>query len=235
MEEKRYRHEYKYPLTHGQALIENAKINAVASRDSHTGADGSYQIRSLYFDDYQNSCYMSNENGVDEREKFRIRIYNHSTERITLECKEKYRGMTHKSSSPITLSQCEKLMRGEIPSDITKEQRVLHRLAYLMAVRLMRPAVIVEYERIPYVYRMQDANVRVTFDRKILSGSDVRAFLDERIAGRGILPVGTELMEVKFDSFLPDEIYQILQLEGLRASTFSKYYLCRKFQVQQKR
>ena len=82
---------------------------------------------------------------------------------------------------------------------------------------------------------MQDANVRVTFDRKILSGSDVRAFLDERIAGRGILPVGTELMEVKFDSFLPDEIYQILQLEGLRASTFSKYYLCRKFQVQQKR
>ena len=69
MEEKRYRHEYKYPLTHGQALIENAKINAVASRDSHTGADGSYQIRSLYFDDYQNSCYMSNENGVDERER----------------------------------------------------------------------------------------------------------------------------------------------------------------------
>ena len=96
-------------------------------------------------------------------------------------------------------------------------------------------AVIVEYERIPYVYRMQDANVRVTFDRNILSGSDVRAFLDERIAGRGILPVGTELMEVKFDSFLPDEIYQILQLEGLRASTFSKYYLCRKFQVRQKR
>ena len=233
MEEKRYRHEYKYPLT--QALIENAKINAVASRDSHTGTDGTYQIRSLYFDDYQNSCYMSNENGVDEREKFRIRIYNHSTERITLECKEKYRGMTHKSSSPITLSQCEKLMWGEIPSDITKEQRVLHRLAYLMAVRLMRPAVIVEYERIPYVYRMQDANVRVTFDRNILSGSDVRAFLDERIAGRGILPVGTELMEVKFDSFLPDEIYQILQLEGLRASTFSKYYLCRKFQVRQKR
>lgn len=99
----------------GQALIENAKINAVASRDSHTGAEGSYQIRSLYFDDYQNSCYMSNENGVDEREKFRIRIYNHSTERITLECKEKYRGMTHKSSSPITLSQCEKLMPGRNP------------------------------------------------------------------------------------------------------------------------
>ncbi len=231
MEEIHYRHEYKYPLTHGQILIESAKISAVAQKDAHVGEDGFYNIRSLYFDDYDDSCYMDNENGVDNREKYRIRIYNHNAQRITLELKQKIRGKTSKRSCPLTLDQCRKLMKGLIPDDIRPDQQVLHKLAYLMGVRLMRPVVIVDYDRVPYIYRVNDANVRVTFDSNITSVSDVGAFLDEKIYGRGVLGVGHALMEVKFDSFLPDEIYSLLQLDGLTASTFSKYYLCRKFKV----
>lgn len=223
-----YRHEYKYPLSNGQMLIQNAKISALAARDAHTGDKGFYNIRSLYFDDYENSAYLENENGVDQREKYRIRIYNHSVDRITLECKKKIRGKTNKSSCPITLSQCRSLMEGMIPAGIESNQQVLHRLAYRMAVRLMRPVVIVDYDRVPYVYRITDANVRVTFDYHITSVSDVSTFLDERVNGRSVMPAGRSLMEVKFDSFLPDEIYEVLQLDGLRAETFSKYYLCRK-------
>lgn len=229
MEQINYRHEYKYPLTHGQILIEDARISGIMSKDMHAGDAGFYNIRSLYFDDYENNCYMDNENGVDNREKYRIRIYNHNPERINLELKQKIRGKTGKRSCPITLSQCRQLMEGIIPLDIQPEQQVLHKLAYLMAVRLMRPAVIVDYDRVPYVYRLQDANVRVTFDSNITSVSEVSSFLDEKIQGRGVMPKGQALMEVKFDSFLPDEIHSLLQLEGLTASTFSKYYLCRRF------
>ena len=100
-----------------------------------------------------------------------------------------------------------------------------------MAVRLMRPAIIVDYDRVPYVYRLEDANVRVTFDSNIMSAGDVSSFLNDKIYGRGVLPAGQALMEVKFDSFLPDEIYSLLQLDGLNASTFSKYYLCRRLGV----
>lgn len=227
--DKHYRHEYKYPLSVGQLLIEDAKIRALAQPDPHAGPDGSYQIRSLYFDDYDDTCFMQNEDGVDEREKYRIRIYNHSTERISLEIKEKTRGMTHKSSCPLTLSQCEQLMKGEIPADISIDQQELRKLSVLMALRGMRPRVIVEYDRVPYVYRLHDANVRVTFDKRITSCGDVSTFLDEKLMGRCVMPNGTELMEVKFDSFLPDEVQQLLQLDGLQASTFSKYYLCRKY------
>lgn len=229
MEEKQYRHEYKYPLTNGQMLVENAKISALAMKDMHVGEKGFYNIRSLYFDDYNDSCYLDNENGVDEREKYRVRIYNHNTERITLERKEKIRGKTGKTSCLITLSQCKQLMKGVIPSDIEPTQQVLHRLAYLMAIKLMRPAVIVDYDRVPYVYRVSDANVRVTFDHHITSVGDASTFLNENVNGRGVMPVGWSLMEVKFDSFLPDEVYELLQLDGLRADTFSKYCLCRKF------
>ncbi len=229
MEQVHYRHEYKYPLTMGQSLIESSRISSIMVKDPHAGGEGCYNIRSLYFDDYKNSCYMDNENGVDNREKFRIRIYNCSPERINLECKQKFRGKTRKRSCVISLSQCRSLMEGRIPSDIDADQQVLHRLAYLMAVRLMRPAVIVDYDRVPYIYRPGDANVRVTFDSNIRSCGDIASFLDETVKGRGVLPTGQVLMEVKYDSFLPDEIYSLLQTEGLMASTFSKYYLCRRF------
>lgn len=96
-----YRHEYKYPLTNGQMLFENAKISGLAQRDVYVGDKGFYNIRSLYFDDYENSCYLDNENGVDQREKYRIRIYNHNTERIILECKEKIRGKSAKVPVPL--------------------------------------------------------------------------------------------------------------------------------------
>ena len=232
MEQIHYRHEYKYPLTRGQMLIEDAKVSALMDKDVHAAGEGFYNIRSLYFDDYENSCYMDNENGVDNREKYRIRIYDHSPERISLEVKQKIRGKTSIKSCLLTQDQCRQLMEGRIPGEISPEQQTLHRLAYLMAVRLMHPAVIVDYDRVPYVYRPGDANVRVTFDSNIKSVKDVQSFLDAEIRGRGVLPAGYALMEVKFDDFLPDEVYGLLQLDGLTASTFSKYYLCGKFALE---
>ena len=169
------------------------------------------------------------DNGIDNREKYRIRIYNCSSELIKLELKQKYRGMTFKQSCKISLEQCEKLMRGEIPENIGEKQTILRKLAYLMETRMMRPKVIVDYDRIPYVYRQEDANVRVTFDKNIKAIGDISSFFEPEAGGRGILPLGQALMEVKFDNFLPDEVYSLLQLSGLQASTFSKYYLCRKF------
>ena len=43
------------------------------------------------------------------------------------------------------------------------------------------------------------------------------------------MPPGQQLLEVKYDAYLPDFIYRSLQLSSLRQTAFSKYYLCRKF------
>lgn len=225
----KYRHEYKYPITREQMVLEETKLSAVAAKDSNVGDKGYYNIRSLYFDDYYDSFYKDNVNGTDHREKYRIRIYNHSAENIKLEMKKKVRGMTQKLSCKITEEQCRLLMDGIIPTEINQNQQVLGKLAYLMAVRLMHPVIIVDYDRVPYIYRIDDANVRVTFDMNLTSSENISDFLEERIDGRGVFGVGELLMEVKYDEFLPDEIRSVLELEGLSASTFSKYYLCRKF------
>ena len=92
---------------------------------------------------------------------------------------------------------------------------------------LLQPKVIVEYDRVPYVY--PDGNVRVTFDLQIRSSDRIESFLDKEIATRLIMPTNQHLLEVKFDEYIPDFIYHAIQTERLQQTTFSKYYMCRKY------
>ena len=94
---------------------------------------------------------------------------------------------------------------------------------------LYRPKVIVEYDREPYICR--NGNVRVTFDTNIRSSNCVDDFFEKKIFARPVMPSGYHLMEVKYDEFLPDYIYNGLQMENLQQATFSKYYLCRKYNI----
>ena len=223
----KFRHELKYQITDAQLVMLKNRINHLIPADSHTGADGVYSIRSLYFDDYENRCLRENEDGTDPREKFRIRIYNASSERITLECKRKERGKTHKTSCPLTVEQTKLLMAGKILPDIGSQPPLLQKLTMLMLTRRMKPVVIVEYDRIPYVYK--NGNVRITLDTNIRSSSAVEQFLDKTIPVRPVLPTGQQLLEVKYDEYLPDFIYRSLQLHSLRQTAFSKYAICRTY------
>ena len=80
------------------------------------------------------------------------------------------------------------LMAGQTP-EITKETPVLlNKLVMLMKTTLMQPKVIVEYDRVPYIYPL--GNVRVTLDENIRGGSRVDLFLEDQIPLRPIMPAG---------------------------------------------
>lgn len=221
-----FRHELKYLITSAQVGMLKSRLTGIAPLDSHADG-GAYRIRSLYFDDYDDRCFRENEDGTDPREKFRIRIYNSDTSRITLECKRKERGKTLKTACPLTLEQTEQLMDGIPLRDIAGQPPLLQKLTAQMLTRRMRPVVIVEYDRIPYVYR--EGNVRITLDTSISSCTDVGRFLGADIPRRPIMPMGQQLLEVKYDAFLPDFLYRSLSLSNLSQTAFSKYYLCRKY------
>lgn len=222
-----YRHELKYVISAAQLPLLKSRIAGLMQPDPYAREGGMYNIRSLYFDDYHNRCYYENENGTDPREKFRIRIYNHSPERIMLECKRKERGKTLKTACPLTLEQTRCLMDGRPLPDMGELPPLLRKMTLDMHLRLLRPVVIVEYERIPYIHK--SGNVRVTFDTHISSGADLSGFLSEEIPKRPVMPAGQQLLEVKFDEYLPDVIYRALNLGQLQQTAYSKYYLCRKF------
>ena len=229
MKNTNFRDELKYVISSAQLVVLKNRILGLMQPDPHVGQDGVYNIRSLYFDNYNNQYYYENENGTDPREKFRIRIYNHSVKRITLECKQKVRGKTHKISCPLTLEQTQKIIQREPMNIQPDDHPLLKRFLIEIKTKMLRPVVIVEYDRIPFVYK--NGNVRVTFDTNISSSSDIKNFLSEKIAKRPIMPRGQQLMEVKFDELLPDAIYHNLNLKGLQQTAFSKYYLCRKFSL----
>lgn len=222
-----YRHEFKYLISEPLMVLLRERLRYLLPLDSHAGKEGLYSIRSLYFDDYYNTCYHENEDGTDPREKYRIRIYNASDSRITLERKQKESGMTRKTSCPLTREQAQQLMESLPLSFDDISNPTLRKFVILMMQRQMYPSIIVEYQRAAYIF--PTGNVRVTFDTNLVSSCDFANFFNPSVFCRSVLPVGYHLMEVKFDQFCPDFIFQSLQLNQLQQTTFSKYFLCRKY------
>lgn len=221
-----FRNELKYLCSEGELELIASAIRPLCALDSHTTGSGTYAIRSLYFDDSENSCYYDNENGTDPREKFRIRIYNASDQQITLECKKKQRYMTHKDSCSLTKEQYQMILQGQL-MPTSSDAPLLRKFYAQCQQRCLRPKVIVAYERTPFVYPA--GNVRITFDRNIGCSTDIDGFFAQRLPLRPILPLGKQILEVKYDEFLPDFLYTVMDLGSLRQTAFSKYYLCRKF------
>ena len=227
-EREKFRNELKYICTEGELQIISARIQHLCKLDAHVGEQGIYCIRSVYFDDFQNSCLKENENGNDPREKFRIRIYNADDSRITLECKKKERAMTHKESCRLTRAQYNQIVAGSyMPT--SADHPLLRRFAVQLHNRLLRPKVIVAYERTPFVYA--PGNVRITFDRSIGSTTNIAGFFDKELPLRPIMNAGEHVLEVKYDEFLPDYLYGALNLANLRQTAFSKYALCRIYTI----
>ena len=225
-----FRHEYKYVSPEGLLSSLQRRLSAFMPLDPHAEG-GQYSIRSVYFDDLYDTCFLENEDGADPREKFRIRIYGTSKEHVTLELKRKERGKCLKTACPIPLETCGEILCGKIPRLATDQPYLLKKLICQMQFRALRPVVIVAYERVPFVWRT--GNVRVTFDRNIRSSSKISSFFDEDLPCRPVLPAGVNMMEVKFDELLPDFIDHVLEARVLRQTAFSKYYLCRKFSMSQ--
>lgn len=231
-----YRYELKYVCSHLQLAELEQRIGSILYRDPHVGPSGSYTIRSLYFDDYYNSAFWDKENGTDNRKKYRIRVYDGRMDHMCLEIKGKLKDKTSKEKTLISQEQYQELVSrslvypsstdpsGSVPSQGNK---VLNQMLMQKAIRLMQPVIIVEYDRMPFI--AAEGNVRITLDRNIRSSARTEAFADPDLAMRGVMPDGEHLMEIKFDEFLPDVIYRTLNLENMIRTSFSKYYLCRKF------
>lgn len=224
---RKYRHEYKYIIDSVEAAILEMRAAGLLQRDRHAGHAGTYLIKSLYFDDYEDSCFWEKEDGYNERSKFRIRYYNNDSNYLRLEKKSKKNGMCCKESVCITKEMCREFMKGGIPQVEENMSEKMKELFTEMRIRKLQPKVIVIYERAPYVCSM--GNVRVTFDRSLSSSNDISHFLDRDLIVRPVMQRGESLMEIKWDEVLPEYISTQLSLDSLQWNSFSKYCLCRKY------
>ncbi len=226
MGEKIYRNELKYIISDIEEAILTNRLSSLMKKDSHTNGEGFYTIKSLYFDNYDNEMLYDNENGVDPRGKYRIRCYNNDFNHLFLECKHKERGKVYKESCRISQEQCNGFIEGKNNEIVTSNIPLVRSLALLCMQNGFHPVVIVEYERIPYIYKA--GNVRVTIDKKLRSSSSIDSFLEVGKSSRPVMKMGTSILEVKWDNLIPDFIYSTCQLDNLFTTAFSKYAICRR-------
>jgi hypothetical protein len=217
------RHEFKHSINYGDYLILRSRLKSVMRGDANADEDGTYRIRSLYFDTPGDKALKDKINGVDRREKFRLRRYiGHDI--INLEKKSKIKGLCYKEAVRLTEYETNAIISGEYSFMNDPDRPLLQEFYSKVKSQTLRPKTIVEYTREPFVCAA--GNVRITFDMGLHTGIYCLDFLNDAAP---LIPAGDNLviMEIKYDRFIPDYIMKAVGLDARRAEAVSKYALCR--------
>ncbi len=222
----KFRHEFKYMISYSDYLTIRSQIKPIMQLDSHTSDCGTYFIKSIYFDDINDSALRDKIDGVNKRDKFRIRMYNDDDSFISLEKKSKINGLCLKCSAPLTRSECESIIRGDYEFLSESDDSLKLELYIRMRNDQLKPKVLVAYTREPYIY--EPGHIRITFDSELRTGIRSTDLFDSS----KLLPAASSdkiILEIKYDEFLP-EVIACAAGAGRRTNAFSKYAECRMFE-----
>ncbi|HPJ02272.1 MAG TPA: polyphosphate polymerase domain-containing protein [Candidatus Limiplasma sp.] len=225
------RHELKFYINTMEYNLLSRALDRVLFRDPNGDEErNEYHIRSLYFDTYNNQALLDKINGVRDRDKYRLRIYNLSDTFIRMECKSKIGSLISKRSITIPRSLAEQLMAGD-PTGLERTRSgLLQDLFREMTLNLLHPVVIVDYVREAYLYPVDE--VRVTFDKQLRTGVNSIELFNPYVPT--VPPIGDQkiILEVKYDRTLPPFIRDLLctYVHSAQSSAISKYCICRRFE-----
>ncbi len=219
-----FRHEMKYIITDSQYDEISRVLNAIMKHDGNIREGNTYNIRSLYFDDIYRTAYEEKISGVQVRKKYRIRIYDCSDSVITLECKHKNGPYIYKEGVRLSREDYERMLEHDYTFLLHKDHQAAKEFFVDARTALIRPAVIVEYDREPFVNDV--GTVRVTFDRKIRAIAVGEDLFDLKSPSFAVLPEGQMILEIKFTGILPEKIRRVFRGYRLLQTSASKYCMC---------
>ena len=219
-----YRHEVKHEISYSDMLDIRRRLSVIARPDPHA-RDGTYHIRSLYFDTPDDTALREKLMGVPKREKYRIRCYDGNTSFIRLEKKTKIGGMGTKDMAMLSVTQLTRILEGDTEWLLDEEEELLRQFYAAIRNERLQPKTVVDYLREPFIY--DPGNVRVTLDHDIRTGLKLQDMLNYSAP---TIPVKDApiILEVKWDQFLPELIRQAVQLP-VREQAYSKYAACRMY------
>ena len=225
MKEYKYRHELKFKISNSAAEVLKQKLSLILKKDKNAYySDGSYLIKSLYFDDLDSSSYYEKMDGVLYRKKYRIRIYNNNDEFIRLEKKMKHNTYTAKEQMLISKDIYSKILNGKL-DEIDSPTGLLEEFITNSKTKHLVPSVIVLYHRTAFTYPISD--VRITFDSNIQSGLYSYDLFNKDVPMYDVSEPGKQVLEVKFNEVLPLHIANLLNDIPSCKEAVSKFAICR--------
>lgn len=220
------RHEYKHYINYADLLQLRARLSLVMTMDKHSTSERGYKVRSLYFDNYADKALFEKINGVDNREKFRLRLYNGDSSLISLEKKSRSKGLCYKTKAPIPEEVCREVMLGEYSALRDLDDPLFVEFYAKLRYQQLRPRTIVEYRREAFI--LKPGNVRVTLDHHIRTSNQPAFFLSQEYPD---FPLANAcILEIKYDQFLPEVVRSITALGSRQSTSFSKYAVSRIYQ-----
>ncbi|NLJ70408.1 MAG: polyphosphate polymerase domain-containing protein [Clostridiaceae bacterium] len=221
-----FRHEVKHEISQFDLLILRQRLRVVLKPDSHA-MNGQYKVRSLYFDNLADKVLLEKLNGINKREKYRIRLYNNDPSVIYLERKYKRGSLSYKEISALSPEQAQSIADGDVAWLADSTDELISGFYTCILREGLKAKVIVEFTREPFVF--SPGNARVTLDYQIRTGLRCTDFLNPECV---TVPIKDSpgILEVKWDNYLPDIIKDAIQLEGRRSMAFSKYAASRMYE-----
>jgi len=187
-----------------------------------------YTVRSIYFDSDDLCFYHEKYDGVRVRRKLRVRTYDEfDAESVAfIEIKRKFgrRGCKERLRLPLDLvaTALNGNSRREGLVQRRRDRIVLAKVSHLMALKKLRPVVLVTYEREAYIGQ-RDERLRVTFDRNIRSLIDPTLEQIHRERELQRFEDSFFVLELKFDNRMPGWMARLIRQLNLVAHPYSKY------------
>ena len=214
-----FRKELKYSISDNDFYVISHNLKDLIQKDINCKGDY-YTISSIYFDTYNKTSYRQVKDGISERWKYRIRFYDYNDSFIKLEKKHKINGLTNKKSIIITKKDLNDILNNKIKIKSTNPP-LLNEFIIKMETELLRPIICIEYDRVPYVYKL--GNVRITLDFNIRYTNRFNNLFNKNKKVHYLID---KLLEVKYDDLIPDFIRYRLELNHLEQTSFSKFNNC---------
>ncbi|MDJ0836382.1 MAG: polyphosphate polymerase domain-containing protein [Acidobacteriota bacterium] len=224
------RYEFKYILEPGLRRDIERELNFFMALDPFVAGkpDKKYTVRSLYFDNRGFTHYYDKIDGQLTRSKFRLRTYTRDPAEpcaAFLEIKGRHNNIVFKHRTPLDMPDgaCFAEQQGGTVDRILRLSRpdeVLQQFRFELARRFIKPVMLIDYRRRPYVSRL-DPEFRVTFDEQ-LYGEATEDLFPDKVGFRRSILTGKTVLEVKFRYHVPSWFHRIIQTYELHRISISK-------------
>lgn len=218
------RREEKYPLSVIDMSNYKAKFSAILMPDKFS-KNGSYMVRSLYFDTPDDKDFFDKLKEQNLRRKIRLRIYSPYDTKAKLELKQKENIFQKKRSLTISREDAVELINSNYSVLLKYDDDFAREIYSIMCMYAYKPKSIVEYQR--YALMAKENNIRLTFDSEIRATESSFDLFSENLPLNPVFPKDKIVFEVKYDKFLLGYISEIVSTINVKNITSSKYCLSR--------
>lgn len=201
------RKELKYQISEEKALLLYKMLRCFCQPDEF---GTQYEVKSLYYDTYDNKHLLEKLSGVERLGKARIRIYNNDLSLIKLEHKQKKGQYVLKDVKHISK---------EIYLELLSQKSRINE--FFPILERIEPKCVIRYSRKALTYHHQD--IRFTFDEQVSISVSKPTLHEDTLFARAFEGV---IFEIKYKYELPIHLKKILIDFGIEES-ISKYALSR--------